>query len=74
MLTHLPASEPPLELRLPMLPKTGPLKPVEDRIDAVLCAYIAAHWWWWGAARNRLYGSEAGGCIVVPSPRLPLID
>lgn len=74
MLTHLPASEPPLELRLPMLPKTGPLKPVEDRIDAVLCAYIAAHWWWWGAARNRLYGNETGGFIVVPSPRLPLID
>jgi predicted RNase H-like nuclease len=66
MLTHLPQHEPALEFRLPAVPSVGPLKPVEDQIDAVLCAYIAAHWWWWGAARNRVYGSRDGGYIVVP--------
>lgn len=68
MLTHLPSLSPGLELRLPRLPSTGNLKPVEDRIDAAMCAFIAAHWWWWGAARNRLYGSADSGFIVVPRP------
>ena len=53
-LTHLPAVVPPLSLRLPQVPRTGNLKPVEDQIDAVLCAYIAAHWWFWGNERNTI--------------------
>ena len=65
-LKHLPALDPPLHLRLPSIPRVGPMKPVEDRIDAVLCAYVAAHWWYWGTARNRCYGSESEGYIVVP--------
>jgi predicted RNase H-like nuclease len=68
MLSRMPELDPPLSPRLPVLPRTGSLKPVEDRIDAVLCAYIAAHWWYWAAERNRLYGSADGGCIVVPEP------
>ncbi len=28
------------------------LKAVEDQLDALLAAYIAAHWWYWGRERN----------------------
>jgi predicted RNase H-like nuclease len=64
--SHLPTLDPPLSVRLPSVPRTGSLKPTEDKIDAVLCAYIAAHWWLWSTQRNRLYGNEDGGYIVVP--------
>jgi predicted RNase H-like nuclease len=66
MLTRLPEMDPALPLRLPGVPVKGPLKPLEDRIDAVFCAYLAAYWWRWAAARNRVYGSGDGGYIVVP--------
>jgi predicted RNase H-like nuclease len=68
MLARLPECNPALRLKLPGVPLRGNLKPVEDRIDAVLCAYIAAHWWHWGASRNRVYGPGVDGCIVVPAP------
>jgi predicted RNase H-like nuclease len=68
-LTRLPALDPALPLRLPGVPVKGPIKPVEDKIDAVLCAYIGAHWWFWGTERNRIYGTAADGYIVVPRPR-----
>jgi predicted RNase H-like nuclease len=67
-LTRLPMLDPALDLRLPGVPVKGPIKPVEDKIDAVLCAYIAAHWWCWGAERNTIYGNAADGYIVVPRP------
>jgi len=66
MMSRLPWMNPPLALSLPPVPEAGPLKPVEDQIDAVLCAYIAAHWWFWGAARNRVYGDAVRGYVVVP--------
>ncbi len=66
MLSRLPLLDPVLSLRLPAIPKAGNLKPVEDQIDAALCAYIAAHWWFWGRRRNRVYGSGEKGYIVVP--------
>jgi predicted RNase H-like nuclease len=66
MLSRLPLLDPALSLRLPSLPTTGNLKPVEDEIDAVLCAYIAAHWWFWATQRNRVYGCSGKGYIVVP--------
>jgi predicted RNase H-like nuclease len=68
MLTHLPRMNPALDLRLPGVPTTGNLKPVEDRIDAVLCAFIAAHWWYWSTGGNRVYGDNTNGYIVVPTP------
>jgi predicted RNase H-like nuclease len=67
MMKRLPALDPSLTLRLPSVPATGNTKPVEDKIDAVLAAYIGAHWWYWGKQRNRVYGSEEEGYIVVPS-------
>ena len=66
MVQHLPTLDPPCQPRLPAVPRTGPLKPAEDQIDAVLCAYIAAHWWYWGTARNAVYGDRDSGSIVVP--------
>jgi predicted RNase H-like nuclease len=63
---RLPVLDPAVSVRLPSVPVTGSTKPAEDKIDAVLCAYIGAHWWYWGTARNTLYGSETDGYIVVP--------
>jgi predicted RNase H-like nuclease len=70
-LSRLPRLDPALSLRLPVIPKAGNLKPVEDQIDAVLCAYIAAHWWFWGTRRNRVYGFGETGYIVVPDRERP---
>jgi len=33
-------------------------KPIEDNIDAVLCACIGAYWWYWGTQRNCVFDSE----------------
>ena len=75
LLSRLPRLDPPLApFRLPSIPRTGNTKPVEDQIDAVLCAYIAYHWWHWGTERNTAYGSEEDGYIVVPRPRLTAAD
>jgi predicted RNase H-like nuclease len=53
---------------LPEIPMLGrDLKVVEDQLDAVLCAYTAAHFWYWGWARNNLLGDERSGAIVIPS-------
>ena len=71
MLSRLPLLDPALSLRLPSVPTTGNLKPVEDEIDAVLCAYIAAHWWFWATQRNRVYGCGGKGYIVVPERKTP---
>ena len=73
MLTLLPHMDPALSLDLPHVPRTGNTKPVEDRMDAVLCAFIAANWWRWNTRRNRLYGTEEAGYIVVPQPP-PMIE
>ena len=70
-MAHLPALSPSLSARFPSIPKTGNLKPTEDKIDAILCAYIAAHWWVWTTKRNRSYGNQESGYIVVPTPRQP---
>jgi predicted RNase H-like nuclease len=55
-------------VRLPSVPRTGNLKPAEDRIDAVICAFVAARWWQWSTERNTLYGARDSGYIVVPRP------
>jgi predicted RNase H-like nuclease len=71
LLTRLPQLNPPLkDLQLPEIPTRGPaLKELEDQMDAVLCAYIGAHWWYWGSERNLVCGNVADGYIVVPQPR-----
>jgi predicted RNase H-like nuclease len=44
------------------------LKHYEDRIDAVLCAYIALYALRWGAARCGTFGTLAEGHIFTPVP------
>lgn len=43
------------------------LKSYEDRVDALLCAYIALYAHRWGAERCRTFGDLAGGWIVTPA-------
>lgn len=45
---------------------TATLKALEDQLDALLCAYIGAHWWYWGIERNLVLGDRATGYIVIP--------
>ncbi|HEX4602801.1 MAG TPA: DUF429 domain-containing protein [Candidatus Angelobacter sp.] len=45
------------------------LKANEDKLDAVLCAYVAYHYWYWDGASTRLFGDVDSGYIIVP--RLP---
>lgn len=75
ILTVLPKLEPALPLEstdLPLIPQTGrALKAVEDQLDSLICAYVAAHYWWWGCDRNQILGSRAEGYIVVPCPEGP---
>ncbi len=50
-------------------------KAIEDQLDAILCAYIGAHWWYWGCDRNLVLGVStdpipealANGYIVIPN-------
>ncbi len=42
------------------------LKGYEDRLDGILCAYIAAYYWTWGTERCAIFGSLEGGYIVTP--------
>ena len=42
------------------------LKSNEDVLDAVFCAYLAAHCWAWGGERNRAIGDGESGSIIVP--------
>ncbi|MEL6495919.1 MAG: DUF429 domain-containing protein [Cyanobacteria bacterium J06623_7] len=50
------------------LKQTGKeLKAIEDRLDSLLCAYVAAHWWYWGIAKNIVLGNLADGFIIIPN-------
>jgi predicted RNase H-like nuclease len=42
------------------------LKGYEDRLDAIVCAYIALFYWAWGDSRCRIYGDVASGHVIVP--------
>ena len=70
LLERLPRLTPRLALSdsgLPAIPASGgDLKRVEDQLDALLCAYVAAHYWYWGRARNDVLGDASRGYIVVP--------
>lgn len=53
------------------IPTTGiALKAIEDQLDSLICAYVAAHWWYWGIERNWVLGDTSTGYIVVPAPTL----
>jgi predicted RNase H-like nuclease len=42
------------------------LKAIEDKLDSIICAYVAAHWWYWGEQRNLVLGDRTTGYIVIP--------
>lgn len=44
------------------------LKAIEDELDSLICAYIAAYWWYWGEAKNMVLGNLTEGFIVIPKP------
>jgi predicted RNase H-like nuclease len=46
--------------------KGSQLKALEDRLDAVTCAYVASYLWRHGEAGAWLYGTVADGHIIVP--------
>jgi predicted RNase H-like nuclease len=73
IVTVLPQLEPKLNLEnILLLPSisskvTGKeLKTIEDKLDSVICAYVAAYWWYWGKAKNLVLGDETTGYIVIP--------
>jgi predicted RNase H-like nuclease len=75
ILDILPTLEPALDLSilqqdsLPEVPQTGKdLKELEDKLDSLICAYVAAHWWYWGKERNLVLGDRTTGYIVIPDP------
>jgi predicted RNase H-like nuclease len=55
------------QVAVPEIPLKGAeVKAVEDQLDSIICAYIAAHWWYWGVERNWVLGDHSTGYIVVP--------
>ncbi|MGG6293552.1 DUF429 domain-containing protein [Leptolyngbya sp. AN02str] len=77
LLETLPTLEPAINwadspmATLPPIPQRGTdLKAVEDQLDALICAYVAAHWWYWGTDRNTVLGDRTTGYIIVPDPFL----
>ena len=71
----LDRAEPPLMISIEDVPGSTPgtlstgaeLNEAEDKLDAIVCAYIAAHWWFWGQTRNKVFGTREHGYIVVPT-------
>jgi predicted RNase H-like nuclease len=67
-------AEPALHGHLPLLEQDivslrgQALKHYEDRIDALLCAYIALYAFHWGMARCCTFGSLEAGYIFTPVP------
>ncbi|MCL6753939.1 DUF429 domain-containing protein [Nostoc sp. CCCryo 231-06] len=73
LLNILPSLSPPLRpLRLCgsfllEIPTTGAaLKATEDKLDSLICAYVAAYWWYWGEQRNLVLGERTTGYIIIP--------
>lgn len=61
LLDHLPRLDPSLDLpELPPIPNRGAaLKALEDQLDALVCAYVAAYWWMWGTQRSWVLGGDS---------------
>ncbi|NEP39979.1 MAG: DUF429 domain-containing protein, partial [Okeania sp. SIO2H7] len=67
----LPTLEPALEINQliaesPPINSMVSLKTFEDKLDGLICAYVAAHWWYWGEEKNLVMGDRSTGYIVVP--------
>jgi predicted RNase H-like nuclease len=72
LLDGLAGADPPLRgaaVAVPNSARGRQLKSIEDRLDARLCAWIAAVWDRHGEKRVRLFGTAAEGHIAVPFGR-----
>jgi predicted RNase H-like nuclease len=49
------------------------LKDYEDKIDSIICAYLAFYYWAWGATRTAVFGEVETGYIVNPTRALSTI-
>jgi predicted RNase H-like nuclease len=38
----------------------------ENKLDAIICAYVAAYWWKYGTKRSTMIGDTTTGYIVTP--------
>ena len=38
----------------------------ENKLDAIICAYVAAYWWRYGTERSTMIGDTSTGYIVTP--------
>ena len=47
-------------------PTGAELKAAEDKLDSLICAYVAAYWWYWGEQRNLVLGDVSTGYIITP--------
>lgn len=66
---HLNQTTNTLEIFTDLTKLTGAkLKAIEDQLDALICAYIAAYWWYWGHQKNLILGDQTTGYIVIPNP------
>ena len=68
----LPTLQPALEInqliaKSPAIKNMASLKEFEDKLDSLICAYVAANWWYWGEEKNLVMGDRSTGYIVVPS-------
>jgi predicted RNase H-like nuclease len=72
LLEGLAGADPPLRGAVVGVPDSArgrQLKSIEDRLDARLCAWIAAVWNRYGERRVRLFGTAADGHIAIPFGR-----
>ncbi|MEL6440061.1 MAG: DUF429 domain-containing protein [Cyanobacteria bacterium J06621_8] len=76
IISILPQLEPALSIstlkQIPLISEqqTGKeLKSIEDCLDSIICAYVAAHWWYWGIAKNLVLGDIDQGFIVIPNSK-----
>ncbi|MFE4106430.1 DUF429 domain-containing protein [Almyronema epifaneia] len=56
-----------LDFTIDLNQKGAALKALEDKLDALTCAYLAAYWVWHGQRQNSIYGDRQSGYIIVPT-------
>jgi predicted RNase H-like nuclease len=75
LLEHLSDAQPSLTVNLALQSfleqplealRGAALKQYEDKLDAVFCAYLAAHFWAWSYERNEMIGTHEMGYIINP--------
>jgi predicted RNase H-like nuclease len=70
ILEILPSLSPPQSLidsfPLEISTTCAALKEIEDKLDRLIWAYVAAYWWFWEIQSNLALGDLTTGYIVIP--------